>query len=263
ARHEDAVEALRKASEHKATHLPVAKLLAEQLAACGRFSDAIEVLEAAASAQPENPWYLLLAGKFYRSLGKPAEAASAFQKATALNSQLVAAWEGLVAARLEEGKFKDASAATDWLHPVATDPAGRNAQFRQMRMCRFLVAMADRIPAYLARKDAPTEPSAQCDLAAWCLKHKRLTATAAHFYESAFSAEPKLADDLVAGDRFHAACAAALAGCGIGADAGELGADKRAVLRKQALDRLTADFNAWEELHRVAKPGQRTMAAAA
>src|SRR5262249_49270405 len=94
-------------------------------------------------------------------------------------------------------------------------------------------------------------------------EHKRRTATAAVFYESALSAEPSLADDLEAGHRVDAACAAAQAGCGVGEDAAGLGGEKRAALRKQALDWLTGEHDAWAQRHRRGNPGDRTPAATA
>ena len=50
-----------------------------------------------------------------------------------------------------------------------------------------------------------------------------LNCAAARFYEEAFAAQPKLADDLGAAHRYNAACAAALAGCGQSKDAGKPG----------------------------------------
>src|SRR5262249_11919100 len=77
------------------------------------------------------------------------------------------------------------------------------------------------------------------------------------------AAQPSLADDLEAGNRYQAACAAALAGCGIGEDVGKLDGDRRAALRTSARDWLTAEYNACAERHRVGKPGDRTIAATA
>jgi tetratricopeptide (TPR) repeat protein len=79
----------------------------------------------------------------------------------------------------------------------------------------------------------------------------------------ALSAQPSLADDLEVGNRFHAACAAALAGCGLGKDAATIDDQRRAVLRKQALDWLTAEYNAWADRHHLGKPGDRTVVATA
>jgi len=55
----------------------------------------------------------------------------------------------------------------------------------------------------------------------------------------------------------------ALAGCGVGEDATQLDERRRAELRRQALDWLTAEHDAWAERHRLGKPGNRTAAAAA
>src|SRR5262249_4942115 len=71
---------------------------------------------------------------------------------------------------------------------------------------------------------------------------------AARFYEGAFAADPQLLDDLKAGSRYDAACAAALAGCGQGQDADKLDGKERARLRRQALDWLRADLEAWGRL---------------
>src|SRR6185369_16899910 len=73
----------------------------------------------------------------------------------------------------------------------------------------------------------------------------------------AFAAEPKLANNLQAGHRYKAACAASLAAAGKGEDAGTLDAKERARLRKQALDWLTADLTAWTRLFDKNQPQAR------
>jgi serine/threonine-protein kinase len=72
-------------------------------------------------------------------------------------------------------------------------------------------------------------------------------AAAASFYAEAISAHPKLAE-LSEFVRSNAACAAALAGCGQGRDAGRLEDVERARLRRQALDWLRADLTAWGQI---------------
>jgi tetratricopeptide (TPR) repeat protein len=126
----------------------------------------------------------------------------------------------------------------------------------------LLLAVEARLPAILAGKERPADVPTQHALAEWCLKHRRLTAAAAGLYAAAFAAQPSLADDLAAGDRSQAACAAALAGCGVGEDATGLDDRRRAELRKLALAWLAADYAAWAEIHR-GKPAERTAAARA
>jgi serine/threonine protein kinase/Flp pilus assembly protein TadD len=67
-------------------------------------------------------------------------------------------------------------------------------------------------------------------------------AAAARSYAQAFAAEPEVAEELRNGERYRAACVAALAGCGRGEDAAQLDDQERARLRRQALDWLRADL---------------------
>jgi serine/threonine-protein kinase len=99
----------------------------------------------------------------------------------------------------------------------------------------------------LDRKTTPASPAEQAEFAS-LFALKRLDSAAARFYEEAFAAEPKLADDLGAGHRYDAACAAALAGCGQGKDADHSDAKERTRFRRQALDWLRADLAAWGRL---------------
>jgi serine/threonine protein kinase len=82
-------------------------------------------------------------------------------------------------------------------------------------------------------------------LARLCRRHRKRYAAAARFYARAFADTPHLADDLRAGDRYQAACAAALAASGQGIDAGTLTQQERASLRRQALSWLRADLGLW------------------
>src|SRR5205807_769997 len=67
---------------------------------------------------------------------------------------------------------------------------------------------------------------------------------AARFYGEAFAAGQQLADKVAWPDHYDAACAAALAGCGRGADTESLDNQERARLRQQALNWLRAELKA-------------------
>jgi serine/threonine-protein kinase len=73
---------------------------------------------------------------------------------------------------------------------------------------------------------------------------KKLYAGAARFYGGALRAAPKLAEDVPGSTRYNAACAAALAGCGLGKDAADSDDAQRARWRRQALQWLRLDL-AW------------------
>src|SRR5262249_10356427 len=113
--------------------------------------------------------------------------------------------------------------------------------------CERLVELDGQWPDFRDRKKLPGSPAEGIELAGLC-SLKRLHGAAARFYEEAFAAQPKLADDPGANHRYNAACAAALAGCGQGKDADKLDGRERVRLRRQALDWLRADLQAWDRL---------------
>jgi hypothetical protein len=121
-----------------------------------------------------------------------------------------------------------------------------------------LAALDARLPAVL-KGAKPLDASEAAGLAELCLRFKALPATAARFYADAFASRPALADDLEAGHRFSAACAAARAGCGR-EDGDKLDEKERARLRRQALDWLSADLAAWEKRPQDARARQRLQA---
>jgi eukaryotic-like serine/threonine-protein kinase len=84
-----------------------------------------------------------------------------------------------------------------------------------------------------------------------------LYAASARFYAEAFDHDAKLADDMRSAHRYNAACAAALAGCGQGNDAGKLDDKDRVRLRQQALTWLRADLASWSKQADSDKPDDR------
>jgi serine/threonine-protein kinase len=261
-RHEEAVTALRKASELSPSDPEAHRLLARALDTVGRPQEAIGALQRAIARVPDSAILCTDLGRLLRAQGRPKEAAAAYAKATKLDPGGGAAWDGLAAARLDQGRIAEARAATARLLELPAPEAERHGQRRQLALCDSLVAVEAELPAFLAGDRRPAKVSTQLALAEWCLKHRRLPAAAAGFYKTALSAEPSLTDDPEAGYRLHAACAAVLAGCGVG-DAATLDEPRRAVLRRHALDWLTAEYNAWAERHRRGKRGDRTIAATA
>ena len=261
-RHDEAITAFRKVTELQPNNANARHLLAQELATVGRLAEAITEIRTGITRNPttDDGLYRDL-GALLRKQGQAEEAAAAFRKAADLLPQHPEAWDGLAAALLDRGRFAEARAAMECLLKLPATEAKRRAQQRQLALCDTLVPFEASLPAILAGKGRPESASARRALAEWCLKYRRLTATAASFYEASLAAEPSLADDLEAGHRFHAACAAALAACGAGEDATTLDDERRAALRRQALEWLTAEYSAWAERHRLGKPGNRTTAA--
>jgi serine/threonine-protein kinase len=262
-RHHEAVTAFRRLTEVTPRNSNARGLLAQELAAVGRTKEAIAELQTGIALVPQDPGLDVALGELLRTQGQPEGAAAAFREAAGLLPESTAAWDGLAAALLDRGRFADARAATERLIDLPAPDAGRRAQRRQLDLCDALLSVETDLPAILAGHKRPAKASTQLALAEWCLTHRHLTATAAGYYDAALAAEPALADDLEAGNRFHAACAAALAGCGAGADAATLGDGRRGTLRREALDWLTAEFKAWAGRGDLGKPGGRTAVATA
>jgi serine/threonine-protein kinase len=115
-------------------------------------------------------------------------------------------------------------------------------------MCHVLRREAERLilpnlPAFLRGEYQPGDNDERLALLGACQSMNR-TRAVARLYAAAFAAAPSLAEDLGAGHRYNAARAAALAGCGRGADATGLGEDERVRWRAQARQWLRADLAA-------------------
>jgi serine/threonine-protein kinase len=115
-----------------------------------------------------------------------------------------------------------------------------------VRQFEQLVDLDAKLNQFLQGQTEPAGAAERLALARLCQFHKkRYTSAAARYYAEAFAGEPKLAEDLTNQNRYRAACAAALAGCGQGEDAARLDDAERARLRQQALTWLRADLTAW------------------
>jgi serine/threonine-protein kinase len=201
-------------------------------------------------------------GAVLQSLRRTDEAIVQLREATKLAPGLTMAWETLAEALLQSGRFAEARAATQKC--LELPPGGeprRKAQREQIALCDRLLALEARLPAILEGETQAKDAAEQCDLAELCNVHKRRYAAATRLYIAAFAAQSALADDLVRNHRYNAACAAALAGCGAGEDAGKLNETERSRLRRQALNWLVADRDAWHRRLDTGNPMDRSLAA--
>jgi eukaryotic-like serine/threonine-protein kinase len=102
------------------------------------------------------------------------------------------------------------------------------------------------LPAFLDGKYQPQDNDERLALLGVCQFTNRSLGLA-RLYGDAFAADPGLAGDLGAGHRYHAARAAALAGCGRGVDATGIGEAEGKRWREQARQWLRADLAAWDK----------------
>jgi tetratricopeptide (TPR) repeat protein len=150
---------------------------------------------------------------------------------------------------LAQGRFAEAVKLLKRGHELGSRRAGwpyPSAQW--LKQAEQLLALDNQLAKVLHKEVEPAGAAEQLVLARFCQTARKRYAASARFYAGAFAAEPKLADDLGTQDRYNAACAAAIAGCAQGEDAGQLSDPERTRRRRQALDWLRADLDAWERL---------------
>src|SRR5262249_54425778 len=153
-------------------------------------------------------------------LGRHEEALAALRKAITLKPDDPELHWDLAHELLRKEDFAAARAAYQRCHEVsAKHPTWQRRSVEWMRRTERLARLAPRAAAVLQGKDRPADADEQLLFAfLYQLKSRRLWAASARFWVEAFAAQPAWAEDLVVADRYSAACAAALAGCGKGAD---------------------------------------------
>jgi tetratricopeptide (TPR) repeat protein len=248
----EAIAAYRRAIELDPKNARAHCNLGGLLGAQGQMGEAIAAFRRAIELDPRYvaPHYSL--GVALQRQGRLEEAITAFRRATELDPKQAIHHAALGQTLLNQGRFAEARPAMQHCHSLLpdSDPLRKQAQ-QLLGECERLLALEARLPALLLGtlegKRKPPDAAELRELAALCQLSKRYFA-AVGFYAAAFAARPRLADDLGTQDRCHAACAAALAAAGHGADAQKLEDAERARLRRQALDWLTADLAAWARL---------------
>jgi serine/threonine-protein kinase len=204
---------------------------------------------------------ILLAGQ-----GKTDEAERQYREALRLNPDFAEAHYNLGLLLAEQGKFAAALGELQRAEQVLPPNDPRLPQVQaNIRHCQVLAELDRKLPDLLHNKLQPTDAAEGLSVAWLCQQpYTQLYAAAARFYSDAFASDPKLADDLGSGhryNRYNAACAAALAGCGQGKEAPSVDDQEGARLRRQALTWLRADLDAWAKLLDDATPEQRAQAA--
>ncbi len=196
-------------------------------------------------AQPHNGL-----GAVLRAQGKGEEAVAEFRRAIALDPKDAAASGNLGVTLLQTGKLTEARQALQrCLELLPADDPRRNMVLGQLQWCEQMLTLDRKLPAILKGDSQPADADEQASLAVLCHIKKR-HAAAARFYADAFAAKPALADDVQTGNRYEAACCAALAAAGQGEDADKLDDKERARLRQQALGWLRDDLAGWRAWRR-------------
>jgi serine/threonine-protein kinase len=165
-------------------------------------------------------------------------AIACFRQAIALDPKDAWAHRNLGVALYGKGQVDEAIAS--YTKALALDPKFAHAR-TGLTQAERLVAVQDKLPAFLKGDFQPTTNGERLALAEWC-QIRKLYRKSAGLSAAAFAADPELADDLKAGHRYNAARSAALAAAGQGDDAAQLDDKERTRLRQQARDWLCADL---------------------
>jgi tetratricopeptide (TPR) repeat protein/serine/threonine protein kinase len=261
---EESVPALRKAVALDRTLVDSHFNLGVALVKLGRLQEAVAVYQELIQVKPDHAEAHSSLGHLYGATGRPAEAIAAYQKAIALDRGLVAAHfnlgvvyqkqgkldEAVAAYRqtillkpdhamahanlgsifLQQGRFAEGLAARRLSNELGSkDPNWRFPSARYVREAERLVELDGRLPAVLKGEVAPVNSAERLEFARVCY-FKRLYAAAARLSDEAFAGKV----NQPAGQRYDAACSAALAGCGQGEDAASLDEAARVRWRNQA-----------------------------
>jgi tetratricopeptide (TPR) repeat protein len=171
-------------------------------------------------------------------------AAGCFRKAIAIVPSYAEAQCNLGLALMGRGDFAEALASLRRGHELGSKrPDWKHPSDKWVGDCEQLIEREKKLLKVLAGKRQPANPRERLAWAGLCIQTRRYVA-AVRLLAEAFAAEPQLADDLKAGNRYHAAWAAALGAAGKDRDAAMLGDGQRANMRKQALAWLKADLAA-------------------
>jgi tetratricopeptide (TPR) repeat protein len=235
-------QALRIDPTYALAHYNLANVLKDK----GRPDKIIEHYEQALRFDPKYAPAHTNLGVALAAKGRTEEAIEHYEQALRIDPKLVQAHENLGKALLAQGRFHEARAATRrCLDLLPQDHPWRPDATQRLQRCEQLLALEGRLPAVLLDgKDKPADAAERLQFAELCLRKKQYAA-AARLYAEAFAAKPQLADDPRTSRRYNAACAAARAAAGQGADATALDDTERARWRQQALSWLRADLTTW------------------
>lgn len=255
---EEAVVASRKAVELAPRLAEVHLNLGKALAGTRELKQAAAAFRQALALKPSLADAHYQLGNALLHQGLPIEAIPSYRQALEYQPELAEAHCNLGHALSATGQFSDALAALRRGHQLGIrDPKWSYPSAKWVRDAERRVELDMLLANVLAGKARAADPDEQMALAQFCQESKHLPAAATRFYTAAFTAQPKLAEPPSSGQRYNAACAAALAGCGQGQDDPPPDHAEKGRLRRQALDWLKADQAYWSQRAKSDRPRDR------
>jgi serine/threonine-protein kinase len=192
--------------------------------------------------RPEDARAHFTLGNILRKAGQQEKAIGEWREAIRLQPAFKEAAGNLAGTLADLGRFEESLQVVRQCPRLGAEWVARAEQ---------LVALGRRLPQVLTGKDKPADAE-QIEFARLCLR-KKLYGKAARFFEAAFAAEPRLAENLTSSDRYDAARAGALAA----ADTARLDDAERARFRRQTLGWLRTDLGLWAKQLETGTPEAR------
>jgi tetratricopeptide (TPR) repeat protein len=193
-------------------------------------------------------------GNALATQGKQAEAMAEYREAIRIRPDLAESHCNLGLLLQQQGQLREALDELRRGHELGSKrPGWRYPSAEWVRRAQRMVELESRLPAVLHGDDKPKDAAERIGYAELSSMLKQF-GPSARLYAESLGADPKLAEDMKAGHRYNAACAAALAGAGQGVDKPPLDEQEQARWRKQALDWLKTDMAFWAKQANTGKP---------
>jgi Flp pilus assembly protein TadD len=210
----------------------------------GDLDAAVVAFREASRLRPDEQDPLMNLVTTLRTKGDIAGAVAAAKEALRHNPDFAYAYCSLGISLGRQGLFREAVEKLERGHELGSKQQGwKNPSEKWVRDHRRLLELDQKLPAVLRGETRAADAGEWLAMADVC-NRKDLRSASVRLSEKAFAERAELADDLTAGHRYNAACAAALAGSGAGKDDPPPDEPARAKLREQALGWLRADLAA-------------------
>jgi tetratricopeptide (TPR) repeat protein len=245
----EALSALRQVLSLKPTDTDLLANLGSALANLGRAKEALPALETAMYRIPRNASCRYSLGTAYRVVGEREKAETLLREAVRLDPNFAEAHCNLGLLLEELGRYREALAAMQRGHALGSKrPNWPSPSAKWLRRIERGAEVEERLPGILSGRLQPASEEERLRWALFCQQSRRYSFTATELFATAFAARPELAGKAADRVRFRAACAAADAGCGTGADSAGLTNAQRLRCRQRALDWLRAELAEWSQL---------------
>jgi serine/threonine-protein kinase len=256
---DEAIACYKKALELDPKHANGHLGLGIALSMKGRMDEAIACYRKAIELDPKHAMAHYTNGNALKKKGRMDEAIACYKRAIELDPKYPDAHCNLGSALASQGRFAESLAAFRRGHELGTQQPGwryPSASAEWVRQAEQNAAAEAKLTAFLKGEFQPADNEARLAFLRVC-PAKKLYFTQFGLAAAAFAADPKLADNLKVQYRYNAACAAALAAAGEGADAAKLDDSVKAKLRAQVLDWLRADVALWTRQLQSGQPADR------